>query len=240
MSQDDQVITDASDESEAAGAAGAQDPIKNIKGEMGRKFENIQSQLQEQNKVMEQLLNQLAQKQQQNTRPNEQTEQVKLSDLVYNDPDKAAAIMEQRAYDRATQAVNAAMNQKEQAQAVLAKMTSDYPELNDESSELRSKALSTYASLSDSDKANPNGYRIAIREAAAELGILPSAKRPKKESNDNFSLGSQQGGKREGRNQAIDSNTLALAEAMGLNVKDPKVLESLKKRSQRTSWGRYE
>lgn len=230
----DQTAVDGEDTTQAV-----EDPIKNLKAEYSRKLENVNNELVQQRVAMEQILNAINSRQAAPAQP-----QAKLSDLVYNDPERAAEIIEARAVEKATQIVDSRMKQTQAAQAVITKMASDYPELNDEASELRLQALSIYAKLDQSTKNSPEGYRIAIREAAAELGVLPASKRAKKTSNaDDFSMpatGAAGAKNRQARQPELDSNTLALAEAMNLNIKDPKIVDRLKQRAQRKNWNRYE
>jgi hypothetical protein len=163
-----------------------------------------------------------------------------LEALIYKDPRAYARKVEERASKNAEAMINNKLNSQNQANQVMAKLTSDYPELADANSELTKRAVEVYNSLSTSEKKSPNSYNLAVREAAAELGLQTKAKR--KSSGDDFMLsGGRSGGPSSGskRGDELSDATLEFAERLGMNIKDKKVIENLKARAGRKSWSKY-
>lgn len=166
-----------------------------------------------------------------------------LEVLAYKDPKAYARKVQEQAEKRADALVNARLNAQQQTNAVLTQLTGDYPELADSNSELTRKAVEIYNSLSPAERQSPSAYKVAVRDAAAEVGLLPKSKR-KQSSSDDFSFGggsSQSSARGEGRKgEQLSNETLAFAEALGMNIKDKAVVERLKSRAQRKNWNKYE
>lgn len=230
--------TDAS----ASDAGEKPDQVTNLKAEFNRKFEGINNALAQQNQMLQEQLNSILQ-----TMTAKQTAaaggEAKLSDLIYNDPDKAAAIMEQNASAKAANAAVAAVASYQERQSTLSSLAAQYPELADTGSELAKAATAAYNALPARLKDTPEGYRMVIRETAADLGILPIAKRKKAESDDDFSVSGNSSARKaaaRSKDTGLSADTLDFARLSGLNVDDPKVLESLKSRAKRTNYKKYE
>lgn len=166
-----------------------------------------------------------------------------LEVLAYKDPKAYARKVQEQAEKRADAIVNARLNAQQHTNSVLNQLTSDYPELADSGSELTKKAVEIYNSLSPAEKQSPTAYKVAVRDAAAEVGLLPKSKR-KQSNSDDFSFGggsSTASSRAEGRKaEQLSNETLAFAEAMGMNIKDKGVVERLKTRAQRKNWNKYE
>jgi hypothetical protein len=168
---------------------------------------------------------------------------VDLDELIYKDPKQYAKRVTENAKREAMQAVQQVNAQQQQSNQVLSQLVNDYPELSDTNSELSKRAVDIYKSLSESERNSSLGYKVAVREAAAELGSLPKSKRKQTDSED-FTLGGSKGQKAATQSQPkqkdLDEATLKFAKAMGLNTDDKKVVERLKARAQRTKWDKYE
>lgn len=220
------------------------DPIVNLKAEFSRKFESVNNALAAQNQQLQAQLSQIL-----STMTAKQTEsaggQEKLSDLIYNDPEKAASIIEQNVSTKAANTAVAAVADYQARQSALANLATQYPELSDSSSELSKKAVETYNALPARLKDTAEGYRMAIRDAAADLGILTASKREKKNdsSNDDFTVGGNNAARKspvKSREGELSNSTLEIAKLMGLNTEDPKVMARLKERAKRTNYKKYE
>lgn len=172
-----------------------------------------------------------------------QLEDEDLENLAYKDPKAYARKVEERAEARAMQRVDAALSNQSRQQAILSQLGSEYPELNDASSDLTIKAVENFKRMTPEERSAPGAYKIAVRDAAADLGVLPKAKRKVTSSETpEFSSGSTstQAGSQRSSSKKLDGNTLVFAKLIGLNTEDPKVVENLKKRAQRTNWKKYE
>lgn len=222
---------------------GEQQPKPDISAELLSKTDALAA---ENKKLSEQLaglvntLNgALAPKQTANEEPDD------LDTLFYKDPKAYARKVQDNANRSAEAMINSRLNAQAATQQSIAQLTSDYPELADSSSDLTKKAVEVYNSLSAQEKALPSAYKLAVRDAASDLGILPKSKR-KSGAQDDFAFGGggsqSSSGRGEGRggSSKLDNATLAFAEAMGMDIKDKKVIENLGKRAQRKSWNRYE
>jgi len=145
---------------------------------------------------------------------------------VFDDEEAFAASIEERVSAR----VDQVLTTREVAQAKNAQLIqgliSEFPELSDGSSDLTLKAVEVYNNMSADDKRAPLAYKAAVQQAALEMGVKPKSKRAKASSDESFSLGSGSGAAeatpRKQKSQGIDPRTKMFAEAVGLNLDDPK------------------
>lgn len=218
-----------------------------ILAEVNRRDQRNQKSIEELNSQLASINQALSQLRQPAGAP---TPQVDLAELAYKDPAAFAQAVEDRVNRKVDQTINAVTQRTQLSNQVLNQMVSDYPELSDSSSELTKRATDLYSRLTPQQQADPNYYKVAIRDAAAELGVMVKSKRPV--SNNNGDDGSYTGGGSSSSNSASRDNrrrstepelseaTLAFAELSGLNTKDPKVIASLKQRATRKKWTKYE
>lgn len=222
------------------------DPFNNIKQEFGRKLGNVESKVEDLAKANQALLAML---QQTISSPrqevvNSTTTEDDLEELWYKDPAAAARKIEERATKAIEAKLAKAQEQQSRQNATIQALVRDYPELNDESHPLTKKAIEIYMSMDDADKVSPAAYRLAVKEAAYELGVKPLKKRTDDEI-DSFSvsssLGSSRGSSRRGSGkEELDPKTIAFAQMMGLDVTNPKTIESLKQRAKRSNWNKFQ
>ena len=212
-----------------------QDELKNLKAEFSRKQENVVSELAQ----IKQMLAQQAQVQQrhQKVEPDEIPDPI-LDPKAYKDYIKREVLQE----------TTNVMQNNNTRNAQLSALVTQYPELHDGNSELTKRAVEMYNGLSDYEKQSPNAYKFAVQDAASDLGVLAMNKRPKQNNNQNEddesfttnsgSYGSNRPSKQKKQDDKIDDATLAFAQAIGKDIKDPKYLESLKKHTSRKSWNK--
>ncbi len=202
--------------------------------------------LEVQNKQLAEQLNQLILNQQAQAR-NSQSQSAtgaisddELEDLAYKNPKAYAREIQSRATKSATAMVDSRLAHQNDVNVVLSQLTAEYPELGDSTSELTKKAVEMYQKMPSNQQTNPLAYKIAVRDAAADLGILTKTKRPKNES-DGFAVsGNSSGAQRESKkSDKVDNRSLAFAELLGMNIKDEKVVNAIKNRSKR-SYGGWE
>lgn len=228
----------------------AEDPIKNLKAEVSRKLENQSKQMSElmqTNLRLSAQLNQMAQ----NAAPPPRQAVIEEEDEI--DAFDAKSI--KKAISRAvnTQVDHRANEfvQDQRRQGALQELGADYPELSDGNSALSRLAVQEFENLHPGMRATAEGYKLAVREAAAKLGLMTNSKRNNRNSddstNDDFTGlpggGSSSGGSRRSEQKPKDSelhpDTLTSAELLGLDITDKKLVERLKKRSQRKNWSKY-
>lgn len=212
-----------------------EDQFGNLKAEMNRKLSNTETQMAELKKLNEDLLYQVSNMtqstKQKQAQQMQQEEQQSLSDLWYDNPAKAAEIIEKRTEERINQRLNQAQAQQQKVNKILGSLVSEYPELSDQNNDLTKKTVEIYESLPDDEKQSPLAYKVAARDAAAELGVLPRSKRKDAASSnaDNFSFGGSGSSPVKRRDSDdIPDATKAFAKAMGLDVSDEKILGRMK------------
>lgn len=217
------------------------DPIKNLKAEVNRKMENITAQLQQQNQMMNQQLQAIIESVKPSQKQQAAENDDELADLMLTNPKEAVKRIKSQVANEVTSNVSNVINSKEQTTQVIAGLAAEYPELRDNNSDLARKAVELYNSLPTGVKNTPYGSELAIRQAAAALGKVPASfRKTKTEETEDFSVSANQGSKRPTKRSAeLDDKTLGFAQLMGLDTSDPKVMESLKQRAQRTDWNRY-
>ena len=214
-----------------------------VLAEMNRKT----SKLAEENAALNQKLEQLAAmltKNQAGSAPSGSEDDNNLEELIYKDPKAYAKAVRVQAERAANDAVNSRLQTQNETQTVLSQLAADYPELNDANSDLTKKAVEIYNALPANQRSNPLAYKIAVRDAAADMGVLVKSKRSK--NNDDFVMSSGNSGSKPSSSSKdsaagkLDSTQLAFAELVGLNIKDEKVVKRLQERSKRKSWNRWE
>lgn len=221
-----------------AGGEAEADPIRNIKAEMDRKIGNLSEQNAQIKAALEAIVAQNAAK----TKPPAETEN--LEDLVYSDPKRYAQLVEERAIQKASEAVTKQAQMSQATQGTIMSIQAQYPEFGQDNSEAAQLALRKFQTLPAHLKGTPEGAKMVLLEAASELGLVPANKRRRvtEESDDSFSLGGAGGQGTSGRRKTpakLDPKTLAFAEAIGLDTSKPEVLKSLEERAQRDSWNKY-
>jgi uncharacterized phage infection (PIP) family protein YhgE len=240
----DENTGNAPDESTGTGES-TPDPLKNLKSEVNRKIDQINQTVLQSNQAIEERLNALL-----NQLPKSApatTPTTNRKDLLYDDPEEYARVVTEEATRTASEAASKIVNQTVQSQnefnTTVAQLQSEYPEFQSNSSELTKKTLEIYKNLSAEMKNSSTGIRLAAREAAAELGIVPVNKRVSRNSED-FGLGSSSGSsrtrERSTKDVKLDPAAVEFARLLGRPVDDPKYIESLKKASTRKNYGKYE
>ena len=242
------------DEKPAEGTPDSGDDLKNIKSEFARKTSNLEKMLADQNARSEQMMQAMIQMQQQRA-ANKQDSAVSQDDLdeigvdPIDNPKEFAKRVLKQATANALKATDARATENSRAnneqQSTLLSLAAEYPELNDPNSDIYKSALEISKNMPDQYRSTSVGLKAAVREAAANLGVLPVNKRDKKSNSDDFSVDSGSGEGRKSRDSKkesdgdIDPTARAFAELLGRPVKDPKFIERLKEASKRKDWKRY-
>lgn len=222
-------------------AAAADDGVKNLKAEFGRKLANQDAILAETNRKLEAILQSVQEGMRQ---PTPAAPQKPLKDLVYEDADQFAAIVEKRASQAAEQIIERKVQLSQATQNAVSEVMNVYPEFSQPGSEAAQVALQKSSALPKHLQGTPEGIKIVMMETAAELGLVPAKARQQRASSaDDFSLsGASSSGTRAPRKDPakdIPAETLEFARLLGRDVSDPKVLEGLKSASQRKIWNQY-
>lgn len=214
------------------------DPTANLKSEMNRKFDNLYKAIEQQNQMLASLNQPRA------VAPVES--EADLEDLAFSNPKEYARRIKEAA--KAEMAGMIAQQEARRAQEtqVLTQLASDYPELNNANSELTQRAVAIYNRLSDAEKTSPVAYKVAVRDAAAELGVLPASKRSSS-TNEDFVMSSGSGnkpvgkpGQRRSGQDDLDSYTSTFAELVGVDVTNKDVRERIKNYRDNGKLGKWE
>lgn len=200
------------------------DPLKNLKAEMERKLSNSEARLSELQKTNELLFSKLNELTTPKAAPAPQ-KQVSMSDLLYSNPEEYARIIEERAMER----VAAQQQRAQKVNGVISQLAQEFPELSDNNSSLTKRAVEIYNSLPPEEKQSSLSYRLAVKDAADELGLKPKSKRP---VDDEPSFGSS-GRSAPRRKDKLNPMTEVWATALGLDPSDPKVKARLVERQNR-------
>jgi len=204
--------------------------IENLKQEMNRKFENQNTNI-----------NSIKQEQVPPAQAPQSNQQKSMGDLMYEDPEAYANLIAANAAKEASAKLETYNNEQQERTNTMVQLTQAYPELNQADSELVKKTLNILGAFPANQQQNPANYKVAVYQAASELGMQPAKYRNNK-SKETFALGS--GGKtnqsnEEGEFEGIDPMTIEWAKALGVNLDDPKRVDSLKKAAERSNWLKY-
>lgn len=220
-------MDDIKDPSGAEAAPSTEEVVKNLKAEMQRKFENSQSELQKLQKSNEELTSLM--RSLVNSTPAPRVEEDDINKIWFDNPAKAAAIIEKRAEERITKQLQAKEAVQTRQTQTINELVMQYPELNDPSSELYKKAIEMHSSMASDT--SPNSYKAAVYQAALELDVKPVSKRKKAQTSEDFSFGGSSGRRSEGPTPDEVKAQLDFASLMGIN--DPKVLDRIKENTKK-------
>jgi hypothetical protein len=212
--------------------------IKGMQSEYSRKLENMNSMIAEQSRRIEELLRS------QSTPQPQPSSKVNLKDLVYDNPDQFVDLVVQRAAQVADERVNQKVELGAATQGIVLDMQSKYSEFAQAGSEASKLAVEKARTLPKHLQNTPEGIRLAMMDAVAELGLVPASKKQQR-STDDFTLSGSTGSssQRAARSQPksdVSQATLDFAALLGVPTNDPKRVEGLKKASQRKNWLKYE
>lgn len=207
-------------------AEAAPDRVKNLQSEFDRKLQNVTAELQRIAAAIPQPA------------PQQQSKK-KLAELAYSDEDGFERELDSRVEAKAAAIVENMTAKQARQNAVIQDLYKDFPEIGDMENPLTKRALEIHASLSAEEKGSPMAYKLAVKDAALELGVKPKSKRAAN-NDESFQLGG--GGNPPPRKQKedIDTATTDFARALGVDVSDVKVKERLKNYSSRRNWNKFE
>lgn len=230
---------DTSEDTATAGeeqVAQPEDPIKNIKSEFGRKFEGIGSQLSQLSQELRALATQRTE-QAAPARP-----QPSLKDQLFDDPDAAVETMTERATQRALQAADQMIANRQNMQNTIFNFTSEYPELGQAAGQAEVQRI--HASLPKALRETPEGAELALTRAAAQMGLTPASRRRKPAGDDDGfipkSSGSRSNQKKAEPEMSDEQFTFMhlLNESISRKV-DDKVIKNASKYAGRKQWNKY-
>lgn len=179
-----------------------------------------------------------------------QEEDDDLDTLILSDPKKAVDKITSRIKEEVMGNVKNEEAVKTQFNTRFSSLQSEFPEIGDVSSDLHKRAKEIMLE-SATGQYDSTALELAVRRAAAEKGVQPMQYRRKQQDSDDDGEGYLGGGssgapsdrqqRRGGKGDKLPAATLAFAELVGMNVKDPKVVEQLTKRfnERKNNWNKY-
>lgn len=212
------------------------DTLGNFKSEVNRKIDSVKDALtQTTNELKQQLKALIPLPEKKTASAPEKT----IKELWWEDEEAAA----NRILAIADERLDKKLQDKDRQANVMGGLFNDFPELRNMQDPLTVKALEIYNNLPAHDKTTPSAYRLAVLEAAAEIGVSPMAKRTKNENDDWTSDGGNtppptRRGKK--NSDELSPESLAFAAAVGMDTDDPKIMERLKKSAKRQNWTKYQ
>lgn len=215
----------------------------NLKAEFNRKQKELEdkmtSQLSKLAESQKALLDRLESLNQPTKQASESSDDIE--DLWYSDPRKAASKIKEETQAEIRKQYEADQARQTKQNQMINDLTRKYPELSDVNSPLTQKVYEIYNQFAPEDQQNPTSIKAAVLEAASELGVMPTSKRQNTQE-ETFSMGSSTGSRRPTpkKEEELSEKTEQWAALLGLNINDKKTRESLKKRSERKVWNRYQ
>lgn len=212
--------------------------LKNVKAEFNRKLTNIETNLKQSNDALMTQLQQIAVAYQSQQKPKQEEVDKTLETLYYDNPTAYAQKVAERAANeaeaRAQKQIDSFRAQEVKRSELLNKLIAEYPELANSSHELTQKAIETYNSLPEEERNSPVAYRLAVKEAASDLGIRPKAKRKESEEEEDGFVFQSSGytSKKEGKKGRVDARTADFAKLMGIDISKDDVKKKIEEYSQ--------
>jgi hypothetical protein len=227
-----------------AGAAGSGQGA----GDVTKALVDAQKPLLEEIKKLNQRVDKLATPAPAPKQKKEETDDDDEVDLLLN-PKKAVEKITRRVESELTNKFAAENTARDKFNTKFSEMAGDFPEINDVNSDLHKRAREILEGAGGKGW-DANALEAAVLRAASEKGVLPVKHRRRSDEGDegdDYLGGGSSGGdsgrgsRRRNSSEKLPAATLAFAEAVGMNVTDPKVVERLTKthNARRGNWNKY-
>lgn len=215
-----------------------EDPIKNLKSEFSRKFENTEKSVSSVNEKLDSIMQVISSQQSASQSSADNSANDDDDDVdKYLDPDAYIERKLGRLKQEVIKDVTTVQQQQQAAQQTYSSLAQEYPDLVNTKSELFQKASQIHQSLRKDLQNTPEGYELAVAKAVKESGYKASRNQESNQDVEDFIMGDSGGqdssNRRKKKDGDLDPKTLAFAELMGLDIKDKKVIERLKERAKR-------
>lgn len=203
------------------------DILSTVRGELDSKLAEVTNQIKALNDVyaknFEAIATQIAPKKQ---------EPAIGDDDIY-DPGK----LSEKVSSVASKIAGEALAKERQLNSKIYELSQEFPEIQSDK-DLRKAVLEMHNQIPGYLKDSPEGYEMAVLKAVAKAGLVPKSKRL--ETDEDVSLSSRGGSKvKPTSRKKVSDTTLMLAELMGRDINDEKVLKGLEEASNRDRWGKY-
>lgn len=145
-----------------------------------------------------------------------------------------------RILDEADKIASRAVARERELNATIYNMAQEYPEISTDAA-LKKAITDVQRTLPTEIRETAVGYEAAILRAVHKAGLIPKSKR-QSQLDEDVSLGSgrSESGTRKASKGKVSEETLMVAELLGRDINDPKILKGLEEASKRTKWSKYE
>lgn len=220
-----------------------QDPILNLKAEMSRKQNNVEAKLAQTNAQLEQIMAMVQQNLVQ-SKPAPVASGKSTRDLLYDDPDAFVAQITEQATSKAQAEVARSQQMQSEVSNAIMEISAKYPEFSQAGSEAAQKAVELGAKLPKHLRGTAEGAKIAMLEAAADLGLVPASRRQKQSSSsDDAAIGgsSRSSSQKPSGKAKIDESVIIMGKLLGVDYEANKDrAKSLEQSTKRSRWNKYE
>lgn len=221
-----------------------QDPILNLKAEMSRKQSNVEAKLAQTNAQLEQIMAMVQQNLVQ-SKPAPAASGKSARDLLYDSPDEFIEQVTQQATSKAQAEVARAQQMQSEVSNAIMEISAKYPEFSQAGSEAAQKAVELGAKLPKHLRGTAEGAKIAMLEAAADLGLVPASRRQKQSSSsDDAAIGggsSRSSSSKPSGKAKIDDSVIIMGKLLGVDYEaDKNRAKNLEQTTKRSKWNKYE
>lgn len=168
-----------------------------------------------------------------------------LSNMILIDPAKAVQKITAKVKEEVMGTVASDTQAREVFNGKFLELQNDFPEIANQDSKLHKKAKELLAA-SGASKFDGAALERAVLKAAAEEGMVAMKYRKQQQSDDDEYLGGGSNSpgpssRQRSKNEKLPAATVAFAELVGVNLKDPKVLERVTStyNTRKGNWNKY-
>jgi hypothetical protein len=167
--------------------------------------------------------------------------QTKSAPVAKPDPVYEPEAYERYLEEKASKIAATHVARERELNTVVYQLSQDYPEISSDAS-LKKSITEIQRTLPESIRETAVGYETAILKAVNKAGILPKSKR-QAQLDEDVSMGGNRstssGSSRKAGKAKVSEETLQVAQLMGRDISDPKVLKGLEEAAQRNEWNKW-
>lgn len=165
-----------------------------------------------------------------------QRQEVEISDDDVYDPKALSA----KVLKKTDEVISQHLARERELNATIYNLTQEYPEISSNAS-MRKAVIDAHNAIPDSLKGTAAGYEMAVLKVTSKEGLVPKSKRKDVQVDADISAGggSSRSESRPKGKKAVTEKMIALAQLLGRDTNDPKVMKGLEEAANRDSYGRY-
>lgn len=124
--------------------------------------------------------------------------------------------------------------------STVVRLAQQFPEIQSDAA-IQKAVVQAHNNLPKSMQDTAEGYELAVSRVVAQKGLMPRSKRTES-SSDDYSAPAGKGARSASTKKGstkVHEKTLMLAQLLGRDIEDPKVIAGLEAASERDSWNKY-